>query len=118
TIYEFAPDGTRSVFVNTSVGGSACLAFDSFGNLFASTVVDFAGNDLILKYTPDGVESTFATSLTAPRGLAFDRSGNLFVAEIPTTGPGDILKFTPDGNRTVFAVVPGGGNSGPEFLAF
>jgi sugar lactone lactonase YvrE len=117
TIYEFAPDGTRSVFVTTSVGGPGDLAFDRSGNLFASVPVDFLGNDLILEYTPDGVESTFATGLTAPRGLAFDRSGNLFVAEIITTGPGDILKFTPDGTRTVFAVVPGGDNSGPEFLA-
>jgi glucose/arabinose dehydrogenase len=64
------------------------------------------------------MESTFATGLTNPRGLAFDRDGNLFVAEIPPSTGGDILKFTPDGNRTVFAVVPGGGNSGPEFLAF
>ena len=34
--------------------------------------------------------------------------------------PGDILRFRPDGVRTVFArnIVPGGDNSGPEFLAF
>jgi len=44
--------------------------------------------------------------------LAFDRSGNLFVAEIRQDGPGDILKFTPDGNMTVFA-----SGIGPEAMA-
>ena len=34
---------------------------------------------MILKFTPDGMQSTFAMNLTNPRGLAFDRSGNLFV---------------------------------------
>jgi hypothetical protein len=94
------------------------LAFDDFGNLFVSAGPFAQGEDLILEYAPDGTESTFATGLYAPRGLAFDGAGNLFVAEIIPDGPGDILKFTPEGNRTVFAVVPGGGNSGPEFLAF
>ena len=73
---------------------------------------------MILKYTPDGTESTFATDLNVPRGLAFDRSGNLFVAETIQTGPGDILKFTPGGIETVFASGIGpAGNGGPEFLA-
>jgi sugar lactone lactonase YvrE len=35
----------------------------------------------ILEYTPSGVQSTYATGLTAPRGLAFDSIGNLFAAE-------------------------------------
>jgi hypothetical protein len=39
------------------------------------------GSDTILKFTPTGVKNTFATGLTNPRGLAFDSSGNLFVAE-------------------------------------
>jgi hypothetical protein len=62
--------------------------------------------------------STFATDLDNARGLAFDRAGNLFVAEIIQTGPGDILKFTPNGVGTVFASGIGpGGNGGPEYLA-
>jgi len=75
--------------------------------------------DAILKFTPDGMGSPFATGLNSPRGLAFDRGGNLFVAEIRQDGPGDILKFTPDGNMTVFASgISSGANRGPEFLAF
>ena len=61
---------------------------------------------------------TFATGLTFPRGLAFDRSGNLFVADVDGVGSGEILKFTPDGNRSVFAVVPVPSNTDPQFLAF
>jgi hypothetical protein len=65
--------------------------------------------------------SVFAANLDKyPRGLAFDGAGNLFVAHVglnPNPG-GNILKFAPNGVGTVFAVVPGGNNSGPEFLAF
>jgi hypothetical protein len=98
----------------------AGLAFDRFGNLFVSTESEqlLIGNDTILKFTPDGVESTFATGLTFPRGLAFDRSGNLFVADVDGAGSGEILKFTPNGNRSVFAVVPAQSNTDPQFLAF
>jgi hypothetical protein len=38
--------------------------------------------------------------LAAPIGLAFDRSGNLYVAN---HGLGDILEFNPSGVGTVFA---------------
>jgi len=124
TIFTFAPDGTRSVFVGPSAfdadTGPAGLAFDRFGNLFVSTESEppSIGKDTILKFTPQGVRSTFATGLTFPRGLAFDRSGNLFVADVDGMGSGEILKFTPDGNRSVFAVVPVPSNTDPQFLAF
>jgi len=35
----------------------------------------------IFEYTPSGAQSTYATGLSAPRGLAFDSIGNLFAAE-------------------------------------
>ena len=130
-IYKFTPDGTRTVFVGpTALAGEGPigLAFDRFGNLFVSVVTGIIGggpNDGILKFTPNGVGSTFATGLLKfPRGLAFNQGGNLFVAEVgedpnPVPAPGDILKFTPNGVETVFAqnIVPGGNNSGPEYLA-
>jgi sugar lactone lactonase YvrE len=123
TIYKFAPDGTQSIFVGPEafgeLGEPIGLAFDHFDNLFVSLFngVDFAG---VLKFTPSGVRTIFATGLDNPRGLAFDSAGNLFVAEIPFPGSGDILKFTPEGTRTVFASGIGDpqGNSGPEFLTF
>jgi sugar lactone lactonase YvrE len=117
TIYEFAPDGTQTVFVGPDGfppdHGPAGLAFDRFGNLFVSS------GDIVLKFTPDGEGTPFAMDLDNARGLAFDRSGNLFVAEIIQTGPGDIIKITSDGTQTVFASGIGpGGNGGPEYLAF
>ena len=86
TIYKFAPDGTRTVFVGPDAFAPGeypvGLAFDSSGNLFVSieTFTD-PGADSIVYFSPIGVKSTFATGLTTPRGLAFDSSGNLFVAE-------------------------------------
>lgn len=117
-IWKFAPDGTSSVFA-TATDACACawgdLAFDRFGNLFNSTDVPFTpALSKILKFTPDGEESDFATGLTEPRGLAFDRGGNLFVVNRAFEPPGDIFKFTPDGVETVFA----SGIDGPQFLAF
>ena len=120
TIYEFAPDGTRSVFIGPETGVSPIgLAFDLFGNLFVSTETFPFTDDTIFTFTPDGVKSTFATGLAAPRGLVFDSAGNLFVAEIPLDTSGNILKFAPDGTRTVFASGIGDpqGSGGPEFLA-
>jgi hypothetical protein len=103
TIYKFAPDGTRSVFVDASGfppnNGPIDLAFDRFGNLFASTEsgqVNDSSN-VVLKFTPNGVGSTFAANLdNYPRGLAFNKGGQLFVAEVgeapnPPRTPGDIL---------------------------
>ena len=67
------------------------------GDLYVS---DVAGKQ-ILKYTPDGTKSVFASGLDAVGPLAFDRAGNLFVTE--STQPGAILKFAPDGTKSTFA---------------
>ena len=56
------------------------------------------GGHAILEFTPSGTQSTYASGLLFPRGLAFDSIGNLFAAE--TVAPGDrdlligrVLKF-------------------------
>ena len=73
TIYKFAPNGTRTVFVGPGAfadGESPVgLAFDSSGNLFVSieTFTD-PGADSIVYFTPTGVKSTFATGLTISSG--------------------------------------------------
>ena len=66
---------------------------------------EFSGS--ISEYTPDGMQSTFASGLARPRGLAFDSSGNLFVAvnrfnPPPTQLQGRILKFPAVGKQSVF----------------
>jgi sugar lactone lactonase YvrE len=89
------------------------------GALLSSAISSAAPADLfvpqteagvILKFSPDGTKSIFASELDHPGGLAFDRAGNLFVS----VGPGqfrDITKITPSGEMTVFATglsIPGG----------
>ena len=123
TIVKFTPGGTSSTFAGPSAftnSGPADLAFDSTGNLFVSTESNgLGGTDSILEFTPGGIESTFATGITNPRGIAFDSSDNLYVAEIGVPAPGDILKFTPGGTESTFASGIGTTNNrGPEYLAF
>ena len=99
SILKFTPDGKRSTFATgiSSVG----MAFDRSGNLFVSE------ENSIFKFSPEGVKSTVVTSKLANFiGLAFDGSENLFVADqsIADTGAGrSILKFSPDGTKTIFA---------------
>ena len=38
------------------------------------------GGGSIVQYAPDGTPSTFVSNLDRPRGLAFDKSKNLFAA--------------------------------------
>jgi sugar lactone lactonase YvrE len=74
------------------------------GALCGPHCTDFSGS--ISEYTPDGMQSTFASGLARPRGLAFDSSGNLFVAVTyfapPNQPHASILKFPPLGQRSVF----------------
>jgi DNA-binding beta-propeller fold protein YncE len=72
-------------------------------------------NNTIEKYTTGGVGSVFATGtngLNGPTGLAFDSSGNLFVANFNSN---TIDEITPGGVSSVFATA---GLSGPAGLAF
>ncbi len=70
------------------------------------------GGGSIQEFTPPGVQSTFASVLSRPRGMAFDGAGNLFVATTTldlNSGnySGAILKIAPDGTQTTFANVSG-----------
>lgn len=124
TIYKFDTIGTRTIFAGPSAfaatGGPVGLAFNSVGNLFASTSGGTNGAS-ILKFDAAGVATAFASDLTGnPRGLAFDGAGNLFVGETGATTSGDILEFTPGGVASVFDSGLGraSGNGGAEYLAF
>ena len=76
------------------------MAFDPAGNLFVANPE--AGN--IVKFTPDGRWSTFASGLVHPFGLAFDNAGNLFVADVQSDQTsGLIVKLGGDGSRSTFA---------------
>src|SRR5690349_9680074 len=85
-------------------------------NLFVS--VNDAGGGKILEFSPDGVQSTFASGLMGAGALAFDSAGNLFVADVSVDSngmtSGTIYKFTPAGVRSTFAL----GLTSPTGLAF
>ena len=56
-------------------------------NLFVSDMT--SGN--IYEFTPSGVQTTFATGLGYPAGLAFNSAGDLFAAD---DASGNIYEFT------------------------
>ena len=53
------------------------LAFDTAGNLHAA---NYDGHSIV-KFTPGGARSIFASGFTDPVGLPFDSAGNLYVAD-------------------------------------
>lgn len=102
TIFKFAPDGTRSVFVTgIRLSDGNGLAFDTADNLFVlSPSGEYHVGGTILKFSPDGTRSTFATGVGLPYSLAIDPLGNLFVSDWDT---GSIYKLTPKGDKSTFA---------------
>jgi sugar lactone lactonase YvrE len=100
SIFRYEPGGARSDFA-TDIAVSA-IAIDKAGNVF----VGDTGNT-IFEFAPTGVQSDFAEVTTSPRSLAFDPSGNLFVAE---SFSGAISKFAPDAAKSVFLA----GRAAPE----
>jgi sugar lactone lactonase YvrE len=79
-----------SVFLDPGINEPASLAFDAFGNLFAS----YYDSVEILRITPNGTYSTVPVGLAgAPNGLAFDTNNNLFaVVNVGTIG-GQVIKI-------------------------
>src|ERR1700722_10052892 len=87
--------------------------FIGISTVFLITIVAEAQNlfvadtSNIYEITPNGAQSTFASGLDQPQGMAFDSKGDLFVDE-----NGTIDEFTPNGTKSTFA------ESGNEGLAF
>ena len=65
-------------------------------------VADYSANT-IGEIAPGGGQSTFASGLNNPYGIAFDNAGDLFVAD---DGTDNIYKYAPGGARSTFATVP------------
>ena len=100
-----------------SLRGIACDLFGRLASLGAVILIcsSAAAQDLyvsahdaeggkILKFTWDGVRSTYSVGLHAPQGLAMDSAGNLFVADLGgQLISSSIYKVTPEGVRSVFA---------------
>ncbi len=94
-IEKISSSGTRTTFASSSkLTFSSHIAFDSYGNLFASS----SQNGTILKLNTSGNITTFASGFNHPGGLAFDSSGYLYAADYY-----GIYKFDMAGNRSTFA---------------
>ena len=110
-----------SAFVVVVLAIGAVTAKGALNDLFVS--INGTGNNgegLIYQYTPTGVQSLFAPGLSEPRDMAFDRFGNLFVANMTcdaTTCQGSIVKITPQGVQSTFATLSEE-NFQPEGMAF
>jgi len=122
-IKKISPDGKVSVFAGTGDRGlkdgpadSASfylpegIALDQKGNLYVADTY----NNRIRKITPGGMVSTLAgktkkgsangkgaaASFSHPDGVAVDRNGNVYVADV---GNNKIRKITPDGTVSDYA---------------
>jgi sugar lactone lactonase YvrE len=101
----------RNTFLNVGIiFGLAITARAQ--NLYVSLQGDLTNEGgSISEYTPTGVQQTFATA-PFPRGIAFDNSGNFFVAstDAKVWDHGQVLKFPSSGHQSVL------GNAARSFL--
>ena len=99
-IFKLTNDGKAATAVVSGLNQPRGIAFDAAGNLFVAV----HGDSNVLKITPDGTRSTYASDIFRPSGLAFDGNGNLFVAS-GAPGSGNVVKVGPDGTKSVIASV-------------
>ena len=107
---------TVTNLVKTLVGqiniGSGGMDVDAQGNIYAAdfgAALNAPPGTFVMKITPQGVVTTFATGLVGASGNDFDSQGNLMQSNI---GAGSISKILPNGTNTTF-VGPGNGILGP-----
>lgn len=98
SIIKYDSLGNGSIVTSTGVAGRS-LAFDAANNLFVANL----NYNNILKITPSGNQSTFA-SLTNAWGVATDSAGNVYASDTNGFTTSDsITKFDSSGNGSVFA---------------
>jgi hypothetical protein len=110
------PSGTPVPFLD-NLDTPRGVAADGFGNLYVTNNTNTDPSSqadippiqgAILRVTPDGLMSTFATGFPVSflQGLATDNSGNVFVVaqdDANTNSPSTIYKITPGGTLSPFA---------------
>ena len=109
TIEKLSPNGQKLGTITDLGGQTFDVAFDKAGNLYASI-----SSNIIQKFSPTGQDlGVFAsTGLNVPFGLAFDDSGNLFIANLEGAS---VREFSPTGQDLGNYVT---GLNLPTFLAF
>jgi sugar lactone lactonase YvrE len=96
TIFKIGPD--REIFVIATLEPSLSayhLAFSPAGELYVTgpTTSSF---DRVYKISSGGEVSVFFRGLGRPQGMAFDKSGNLYVAA-SLAGKRGVVRITPNG---------------------
>jgi sugar lactone lactonase YvrE len=102
TIFKIGPDREIFVFATLEPSMSAYhLAFSTSGDLYVTgpTTSSF---DQVYRINPAGEVRTFFRGLGRPQGLAFDRSGNLYVAG-SLGGKRGIVRLTPQAEPQLVA---------------
>jgi hypothetical protein len=95
TIFKVSPEKEIFVFATLEPSISAYhLAFATNGDLYV-TGPTTSSYDRVFRITPGGDVTTFYRGLGRPQGLAFDRSGNLYVAA-SLGGRRGVVRLTPD----------------------
>lgn len=87
------------------------LGWFLLGSTCRADFIYVSTNDAVIQVDPAANTTVVASGFSRPRGLAFDSSGNLFVAELLTD---TIRKISPGGSVSIFA----SGISHPVGLAF
>jgi hypothetical protein len=97
TIFKISPEHEIFVFATLEPSIAAYhLAFDPGGELYVSGPTT-SSYDRIFRITQGGEVHVFYRGLGRPQGLAFDRSGNLFIAA-SLGGRRGIVRITPQGH--------------------
>jgi DNA-binding beta-propeller fold protein YncE len=113
-VFEFTPSGVQRIYAS-GLNNPRGLAFDSIGNLFATTAHDAGEIEIgkVLKFNLRNHVSTFGSAAKFFfEGLAIDIAGNVYVMandDTSPTGAGTIFKFTSSGDRIVFGSLPSQG---------
>ncbi|MDR3401036.1 MAG: NHL repeat-containing protein [Chthoniobacter sp.] len=104
SIFKFTPDGTKSTFA-AGLGNAMDLAVDAAGNLYVLDSEAKIGQS-VYKFAPAGTKSDFLTLLhiNPPGGLAVDSTGAVYLTQMKSGDASQsIIRFSPDGKRSVFA---------------
>jgi sugar lactone lactonase YvrE len=101
-VVEVAADGTETTIPVIDVSS---VAVDSADDLYLARY-----DGTVVEVAADGTQTTVASGFSAPRGIALDAAGDVYVAD---TGDQQIVKIAPDGTQTIV----GSGLSSPFGVA-
>ena len=103
TLTAVAPagsDGTVDVTVSTPGGSSATSSADQYaytpqaGTVFAVDTGNTAGSGQLVQMLPSGAQTTLASGLNDPSGVAVDAAGDVFVVIFNS----DVVEYPADGS--------------------